>query len=143
MSLNNILKKIAQSEKTELAKHNIELGLVDTTKGLQKMVKERISFFDKLISEINKVEDLKSNLITQAKNTYSVFEMNNKELNILTKQITDNEVALSKVAKELNLNVREIPEFKELLDLKEKMVSTYKEKLFDKNKILKDITTIK
>ena len=78
MSLNDILKKISQPEKTELAKHNIELGLVDTTKGLQKMVKERISFFDKLISEINKVEDLKSNLITQAKNTYSVFERNNQ-----------------------------------------------------------------
>jgi hypothetical protein len=28
MSLNNILKKIAQSEKTELAKHQVELGIM-------------------------------------------------------------------------------------------------------------------
>lgn len=37
MSLNDILKKIAQSEKTELAKHEIELGSIDN---LNKVLEE-------------------------------------------------------------------------------------------------------
>jgi hypothetical protein len=51
MSLNDILKKISQPEKTELAKHEVELGLIDEVKKLQVVANNS---YDKAINELKK-----------------------------------------------------------------------------------------
>jgi hypothetical protein len=53
MSLNDILKKIAQSEKLELAKHNVELALLDDFK---KEANETVVQGDLLKKESNEIE---------------------------------------------------------------------------------------
>lgn len=53
MSLNDILKKIAQPEKTELAKHNVELALVDD---FTKQANETVVQGDLLKKETNEIE---------------------------------------------------------------------------------------
>ena len=140
MSLNDILKKIAQPEKTELANHKVELALIDDVVGLQKMVKERISLLDKAANEINKTIALNDKLIAEAKTTVQVLNTNTNEVNLLLKQISQVEVDLYKIARELNLNVREIPEMKLLLELKNEMANKFKNELTGKIKIIEGFT---
>jgi hypothetical protein len=133
-TLNDIFKKI--EDKTELSSHQVELSLIDDVVGLQKMVKERISLLDKATNEINKTIALNDKLISEAKTTLQVLNTNNNEVNLLLKQITQAEVDLTKIARELNLNVREIPQMKLLLELENEMVNKYKNELTGKNKII-------
>jgi hypothetical protein len=141
--MNNILNKIAQMERNaeeiKLASHKVELSLIDDVISLQKMVKERISLIDKATNEINKTIALKDKLISEAKTTLNVLNTNTNEVNLLIKQITQSEVNLTKVARELNLNVREIPEMKMLLDLKTEMANKYKNELAGKQNLLEGI----
>jgi methyl-accepting chemotaxis protein len=141
--MNNILNKIAQMERNaeeiKLATHKVELSLIDDVISLQKMVKERISLIDKATNEINKTIALKDKLISEAKTTLNVLNTNTNEVNLLIKQITQSEVNLTKVARELNLNVREIPEMKMLLDLKTEMTNKFKNELAGKQNLLDGI----
>ena len=141
--MNNILNKIAQMERNaeeiQLASHKVELSLIDDVISLQKMVKERISLIDKATNEINKTIALKDKLISEAKTTLNVLNTNTNEVNLLIKQITQSEVNLTKVARELNLNVREIPEMKMLLNLKTEMANKYKNELAGKQNLLEGI----
>jgi hypothetical protein len=71
MSLNNILKKIAQSEKTELAKHQVELGIMTdieknvstansqlgNIKGAYLDLKDKLSGLKKKSESLNKVKE--------------------------------------------------------------------------------------
>lgn len=126
-------------EETQLASHSVELALIDDVVSLQKMVKERISLLDKATNEVNKTFDLKDKLILAAKTTLSVLNSNTNELNTLMNQINKVEVDLTKIARELNLNVREIPEMKLLLELKNEMANKFKNELAGKTKLVEDI----
>jgi hypothetical protein len=126
-------------EETQLASHEVELALIDDVVSLQKMVKERISLLDKATNEVNKTFDLKDKLILAAKTTLSVLNSNTNELNTLMNQINKVEVDLTKIARELNLNVREIPEMKLLLELKNEMANKFKNELAGKTKLVEDI----
>lgn len=134
-----IIKEITEKVLVKLGKHEVKLSLIDDVIGLQKMVKERINLFDKATNEINKTIDLKDKLIFTAKTTLGVLDMNTTEVNILLKQITKVEGDLSKIARELNLNVREIPEIKALLSLKDEMTNKFKNELVGKSKLIEDI----
>jgi hypothetical protein len=122
-----------------LSSQKVELSLIDDVVSLQKMVKERITLLDKATIEINKTVDLKDKLISLAKTTLTVINSNSNEVNILLKQITQAEGDLFKIARELNLNVREIPEMKLLLELKNEMTNKVKNELSGKTKLVEDI----
>jgi len=141
MGLNEVFKKVsAINDVTELSKHQVELGLIDDVVALQKMVKERISLLDKATTEINKTIALNDKLISEAKTTLQVLNTNTNEVNLLLKQVTQVEVNLAKIARELNLNVKEIPEMKLLLELKNEMTNKFKNQLAGKNNIIESFT---
>jgi uncharacterized phage infection (PIP) family protein YhgE len=134
----SVYNKLFKDE-TQLASHKVELALIDDVVSLQKMVKERISLLDKATNEVNKTFDLKDKLISAAKTTLSVLNSNTNELNTLMNKINKVEVDLTKIARELNLNVREIPEMKLLLELKNEMANKFKNELAGKTKLVEDI----
>jgi hypothetical protein len=135
----HVFKKIAELEKTQLSEVKVDLSLIDDVVSLQKMVKERIALFDRATTEVNKTIDLKDKLISTAKATLGALNTNTNEVNILIKQLTKVETDLAKIARELNLNVREIPEMKVLLGLKDEMTNKFKNDLAGKTKIIEDI----
>ena len=93
MSLNNILKKISQPEKTELAKHEVELALVDD---LKKVVSDYIKAnanFQTAFNEHRQLDEKFMALKAKAKEYYAfdkkVYTDSQKIINNIKQQAKD------------------------------------------------------
>ena len=107
MSLNDILKKIAQSEKTELAKYEVELSLIDD---FVKRDKE-------ILAENNKAFTLLDNTILETKTILNISESVDAGIKVLLENISKYEIKV----KELGLVLpKEITTMISLLKAKEK-----------------------
>ena len=107
MSLNDILKKISQAEKTELAKYEVELSLIDD---FVKRDKE-------ILAENNKAFTLLDNTILETKTILNISESVDAGIKVLLENISKYEIKV----KELGLVLpKEITTMISLLKAKEK-----------------------
>ena len=107
MSLNNILKKISQAEKTELAKYEVELSLIDD---FVKRDKE-------ILAENNKAFTLLDNTILETKTILNISKSVDAGIKVLLENISKYEIKV----KELGLVLpKEITTMISLLKAKEK-----------------------
>ena len=110
MSLHNIFNKIAETEKVELAKHEVELASIDE---IQNRYSELVG------KHFGKADTL----ISQAKNELRTFI---KEMEGLSKEGVD----IAKKAKDLGINVESIPNYNDVM----KRIAR------DKNQAMEDLT---
>jgi Rad3-related DNA helicase len=86
MSLNDILKKISQPEKTELAKHEIELGSIQD---LEKRVEQFASENKQVVDLIKSLDSVKSKFKQLDKKIASDFKLLRDDSEKLFKQASD------------------------------------------------------
>ena len=103
MSLNDILKKISQPEKTELAKHEVELALIDD---FRKLLNIATADYKEFNDAYNKFNDFKKLVIAFGEK----YTGNTEKLETLYSQ-------MFKTSKELGLDFNSTKEGKDALSL--------------------------
>jgi hypothetical protein len=110
-----ILNEIAEKVMVELAKHNVELSLVDDLKSIADKIKAESSEANKMKADAQKVKkmfDDASNLKLQLQKTYE----NNR--NKYAAQLKENNAVFNKIktqAKELGISIDTLPVYKDYL----------------------------
>ncbi|NBN88461.1 MAG: hypothetical protein EBV32_05180 [Proteobacteria bacterium] len=110
-----ILNDIAEKVMVELAKHNVELSLVDDLKSIADKIKAESSEANKMKADAQKVKkmfDDASNLKLQLQKTYE----NNR--NKYAAQLKENNAVFNKIktqAKELGISIDTLPVYKDYL----------------------------
>ena len=107
------------TEKVELAKHEIELGLVDDLKASISKVSSLDSIVNTMSSNADKTNKLFINALAQKEiilknynDNRKTFEKLNKELNLLFKTINTQ-------AKDLGININDLPVYKDFIKAKD------------------------
>ena len=111
-----IIKKVYEAKKVELGEHTIELALVDDLKVVINKIKSKQSEIDKMKVESLKTKKMFEDAISLKNNLQKQYESNKSEYN---KQYSDNVnlfKTISNQAKELGIQVTELPIYKEYLN---------------------------
>ena len=113
-TLQNVYDKLA--DKTELAKHEVELRTINDLKRLidtgKKVIEIDKNSFVELTKQLDKIEMVKSGLRSRLDATKSLLISNaNEEIKIFTTK-----------AKELGIDVSNSPEIKEIIKLQQQFI---------------------
>lgn len=97
------IAQIEQPERTDLAKHEIELALVDDlNKGVTEAFKQEANYYSDFKLELNKIID-----------TARKIEV---KYNVLASNINEPIFQMEKQAKELGLDIKGTPNYKKAMD---------------------------
>ena len=116
----NTLKTIYEklSDKTELAKHEVELGLVDDLKITLKSLEEQIFIDKEILSKTIKISSdlfiLNKNAKERLTSNDSVIQSSFKKIQLAEKFIAQAE----RISKELGVDVKTISNYNEILNAK-------------------------
>ena len=127
--LNNIFKMVSQLEKNaeevKLAKHEIELGLVDDLKAeINKNLPIVINSINELYADANKLKTLFEGALKQKSDIEKRYESNKKLSADTIGKLNNQFDAIKKMSKELGLDVATIPAYKEYLNSRKQLEDT-------------------
>lgn len=116
-NMNNILKKIAKAEKVELAKHEVELALVDDLNEIISEAKRVISLQDDGLKWYNKAIEAHKQFLIQLTDSIGIIQSSEKYIPKLPEQIQNITGKLGNQAKELGLDPKQIKGYVDALKL--------------------------
>ena len=127
--LNNIFKMVSQLEKNaeevKLAKHEIELGLVDDLKAqINKNLPIVINSINELYADANKLKTLFEGALKQKSDIEKRYESNKKLSADTIGKLNNQFDAIKKMSKELGIDVATIPTYKEYLNSRKQLEDT-------------------
>ena len=127
--LNNIFKMVSQLEKNakevKLAKHEIELGLVDDLKAqINKNLPIVINSINELYADANKLKTLFEGALKQKSDIEKRYESNKKLSADTIGKLNNQFDAIKKMSKELGIDVATIPAYKEYLNSRKQLEDT-------------------
>ena len=116
MSLNNILKKISQPEKTELAKHEVELSLMDDLNNEIKLFENLNNSYNEMIKEFEKFSLMKNKLYVGSTAVKKNYDKQMASINKILAQF-------EKQSRDLGMNASDNPTYKKGLDVYDKSLT--------------------
>ena len=127
--MNNILKMISKmesnAEEVKLAKHEIELGLVDDLKAqINKNLPIVINSINELYADANKLKTLFEGALKQKSDIEKRYESNKKLSADTIGKLNNQFDAIKKMSKELGIDVATIPAYKEYLNSRKQLEDT-------------------
>jgi chromosome segregation ATPase len=127
--LNNIFKMVSQLEKNaeevKLAKHEIELGLVDDLKAeINKSLPNVLNSINELYADANKLKTLFEGALKQKSDIEKRYESNKKLSADTIGKLNNQFDAIKKMSKELGIDVATIPAYKEYLNSRKQLEDT-------------------
>ena len=114
-TLQNVYDKLA--DKTELAKHEVELGLVDDLNKIISEAERVINLQEDGLKWYNKAVDAHKQFIVQLSDSIGIIQSSEKYIPKLPEQIQNITAKVSNQAKELGLDAKQIKGYVEVLKL--------------------------
>ena len=114
-TLQNVYNKLA--DKTELAKHEVNLSLVDDLNKIISEAERVISLQEDGLKWYNKAVDAHKQFIVQLSDSIGIIQSSEKYIPKLPEQIQNITAKLSNQAKELGLDAKQIKGYVEALKL--------------------------
>jgi hypothetical protein len=114
-TLQNVYDRL--SDKTELAKHEVNLGLVDDLNKIISEAERVISLQEDGLKWYNKAVDAHKQFIVQLSDSIGIIQSSEKYIPKLPEQIQNITAKLSNQAKELGLDAKQIKGYVEALKL--------------------------
>jgi hypothetical protein len=127
--LNNIFKMVSQLEKNaeevKLAKHEVDLGLVDDLKAeINKSLPNVLNSINELYADANKLKTLFEGALKQKSDIEKRYESNKKLSSDTIGKLNNQFDAIKKMSKELGIDVATIPAYKEYLNSRKQLEDT-------------------
>jgi chromosome segregation ATPase len=127
--VNNILKMISQMDananEVKLAKHEVELGLVDDLKAeINKSLPNVLNSINELYADANKLKTLFEGALKQKSDIEKRYESNKKLSADTIGKLNNQFDAIKKMSKELGIDVATIPAYKEYLNSRKQLEDT-------------------
>ncbi len=113
------------AEEVKLAKHEIELGLVDDLKAeINKSLPNVLNSINELYADANKLKTLFEGALKQKSDIEKRYESNKKLSADTIGKLNNQFDAIKKMSKELGIDVATIPAYKEYLNSRKQLEDT-------------------
>lgn len=113
-----VMQRIVSIEKQELSSEKVELAAIDDLRGYVKDAKDLLDRRNKLANESEADVDKISSLIDRYNKEYTNKGDNiENAISTLSSDVSRRINDVESMAKEIGINVRDIPEFKQITDL--------------------------